>query len=288
MGATVGATLCTHIPRLIMPEEKRKKYLQNVNTTFLDALPDMYEQKIKALDFDTFVVFDTHWHALIDFIIDGREHHKGLYTSEEVPHMISDYSFDYPGDSDLANVVAETAEKSGLRVRIARQQSLPYHYPTLVPMHFLNPNGKHRVLPMGNMFSTSAQNELDFGKAVGRAIEKSNRRVVLVASGGLSHKFHSYDTILDKASPELKNISGKNRKMDEMVIDLLKNGRHRNMWGIMKKFRQYCSPEGRFTHYIRMLGALGGIDCEIPAVQFGKYEAAVGTGQVNLWFDVPH
>jgi len=34
----------------------------------------------------------------------------------------------------------------------------------------------------------------------GQAIWKSNRRVVIVASGGMSHKFWDYDHILDRAS----------------------------------------------------------------------------------------
>ena len=134
----------------------------------------------------------------------------------------------------------------------------------------------------------SVINELVCGEAIRKAIERSNRKVVLVASGGLSHKFHSFDKLLEKASPDLKNVPKKNREMDEAIIDLLKHGRHKSIISMAEQYRKKAAPEGQFAHYLRMVGALGRADCKLPAVQFGKYEAAVGTGQVNLWFDVPH
>jgi hypothetical protein len=36
-----------------------------------------------------------------------------------------------------------------------------------------------------------------------------------------------------------------------------------------------------------MIGALGEGDFTIPGVQYGNYEAALGTGQAIFWFDVP-
>ena len=287
MGAIVGAMLCSHIPRLMMSEEERIKYMQGVKTTLFDALPKMYEEKLKNLDFDTFMIFDTHWNSLTHFVIDGREHHEGIYTSEEVPQMISDYPFDYMGDSELADSVKEEAEDIGLRVIVAHQASFPYHYPTLVPMRFLNQEQRHRVLPMSVTFTSSIENELAYGEAIRRAIERSDRRVVLVASGGLSHRFHSYDELLQKASPDLSNIPEQNRKDDELIIEMLKEGDHKGVITHAPEFRAHASPEGRFAHYLRMVGALGGEECRLPAVQYGKYEAAVGTGQVNRWFDVP-
>ena len=36
-----------------------------------------------------------------------------------------------------------------------------------------------------------------------------------------------------------------------------------------------------------MAGALGGAACTAPGEQFCDYEAAVGTGQVHVWFERP-
>ncbi|MBI4121231.1 MAG: catechol 1,2-dioxygenase [Parcubacteria group bacterium] len=286
MGEIVGAVLCSHIPRLMMSPEDRLRYTHGTPTTFFDALAQM-KAKLDALDFETFIVFDTHWNALTHVVIDGRDRHKGTYTSEEVPLMIHDLPFDYDGDNDLAYAIAMHARMNNIRAVVAYQKGLPYHYPTLVPMHFLNHGGAHRVLPIGNNFTTSVQNDLDFGKAIQHAVRETNRRVVLVASGGLSHKFHPFDDLLERASPDPSNIPQKNREWDELIIGLLKSGEHEAVIDRVQEYRRVASPEGRFSHYLRMVGALGGKYCTLKAEQFGEYEAAVGTGQVNLWFEVP-
>ncbi|MBI4118189.1 MAG: catechol 1,2-dioxygenase [Parcubacteria group bacterium] len=289
MGEIVGAVLLSHIPRLMMSAEERARYTQGKGTTFFDAYARIKE-KLAALEFDTFIVFDTHWNALTHIVVDGRARHRGIYTSEEVPTMIHDLRFDYPGDPELAEEIGYTANDMRFLIRVMRstEKHLPYHYPTLVPMHFLNTRKKRRVLPISNNFTTSVQNDLDLGAAIREAIGKSGRRVVLVASGGLSHKFHPFDELFQKASPDLANIPPENRAMDEQIIELLKAGRHERVIDLAPAYRRVASPEGRFSHYLRMVGTLGGQYCTLKAEQLGEYEAAVGTGQVNLWFDVPH
>jgi 3,4-dihydroxyphenylacetate 2,3-dioxygenase len=47
------------------------------------------------------------------------------------------------------------------------------------------------------------------------------------------------------------------------------------------------APEGFFGHYLMMAGALGGRDCTAAGIQYSDYESAVGTGQVDIWFDRP-
>jgi len=48
-----------------------------------------------------------------------------------------------------------------------------------------------------------------------------------------------------------------------------------------------CSPEGRFSHYITMAGAMGADSWTWRGEQFGKYEAAIGTGQAIFFFSTP-
>ena len=46
-------------------------------------------------------------------------------------------------------------------------------------------------------------------------------------------------------------------------------------------------PEGKFGHYLIMLGALGGASVTAKGERFSEYEASVGTGQVHVWFERP-
>ena len=40
----------------------------------------------------------------------------------------------------------------------------------------------------------------------------------------------------------------------------------------------------RFPHYFILAGAHGGAAWRARGEQFGRYEAAIGTGQANFWF----
>jgi hypothetical protein len=62
-------------------------------------------------------------------------------------------------------------------------------------------------------------------------------------------------------------------------------GDHRAVIDFAPEFRQHA-PEGRFGHYLTMVGALGGERCTARGTQFGDYEAVAGTGQAHVWFDL--
>jgi hypothetical protein len=67
-------------------------------------------------------------------------------------------------------------------------------------------------------------------------------------------------------------------------MEWFKLGRHDAILAAADDFRAHCSPEGRFSHYITMAGAMGGDSWNWRGEQFGKYEAAIGTGQAIFFF----
>jgi 3,4-dihydroxyphenylacetate 2,3-dioxygenase len=271
----------------MIPPEKRAAYMGDRISTFYEALETMYRDEIEPLEFDTFLVFDTHWYTTLEFIVNGHERHNGRYTSDEIPWMIDDVAYDYPGDSAMADLIAAECAQAGVPLYVAREVGLPWHYPVLNTMKYLNPKRIRRVLPMSVSYTSSIENELRFGSAIRRAVERSPRKVVLVATGGLSHRFWEMDVIRKRASASIEDIySDVHRGFDQKIIGLLGKGDHRAVLAMAEDFRRECSPEGRFAHYIRMVGALGGESCTLRARQHGDYEAALGTGQVNLWFEI--
>jgi 3,4-dihydroxyphenylacetate 2,3-dioxygenase len=288
MGQIVGATLTTHVPRLmIFDEAARRAYMGEEISTFYAALEQLYEERIAPLDFGTFLIVDTHWWTTLDYIVNAHERHQGVYTSDELPAMLHDYPYDYPGDRELAELIAMEAKAAGIRAYASAHKGLPIHYGTLNPMHYLNPHRNKRILPLSILYTSSVHNDLRFGELIGRAIKKSGRRVVFVASGGFSHTFWPFDTIHSHASASPEEISSPiNRQYDLKIIDLLKQGRHADIIVLAEEFREKCSPEGRFAHYLMMLGALGQASFTSPGLQYGDYEAAIGTGQAIFWFDV--
>jgi aromatic ring-opening dioxygenase catalytic subunit (LigB family) len=71
----------THVPRLmILDPQARKEYMREDVTTFYDALEQIRRERIADLDFDTFVLIDTHWHTTLEFVLNAHQRHAGLYT----------------------------------------------------------------------------------------------------------------------------------------------------------------------------------------------------------------
>ena len=65
-------------------------------------------------------------------------------------------------------------------------------------------------------------------------------------------------------------------------MDWWRAGDHAAVLTNVDEFRKTCSPEGRFAHYLMLAGAFGGPNWTMPGEQFGRYEAAIGTGQSNF------
>ena len=284
MGAIVAAGLLSHVPSMMLPEEERKSRYGGRDTTFLRALQEIYRERIQPADFDTFLIFDTHWFTTRGFIVNTQEHLKGVYTSDELPSVIHDLVFDYLGDKALGEAIVQHAAQSGLRCEGADYQGMSLHFPTLHLMHYLNLERRFRVLSIGVCQTTSHERNMDFGATIGRAIQASDRRAIILAAGGLSHQFWSYDDMAQHSAPDSQHIFNEtNRAYDEMIIDLLKQGNHSAVVDIVPEFRAKCAPEGFFAHYSMLIGALGGKSCHATATQYGDDESAIGTGQVRLW-----
>lgn len=277
----------THVPRLmIFDPEARRAYMGENISTFYDALEEIRAQRIAPLDFETFVVIDTHWHSTLDFVINAHERLAGIYTSDELPHMLHEYVFDYPGDPELAAAIVHEAKQVGLPVVASAHRGLPVHYGTLNPMHYYNPGPrKKRVLAISVCDTAEIEPNLALGEAIARAAERIGRRVLFVASGGMSHRFWPLATIRRRAGADPADISSpKMREWDEQIMTWWRNGDHKSVLAVADDFRRECAPEGRFAHYLALAGAFGRERFTTPGEQFGRYEAAIGTGQSNFWF----
>src|ERR1700682_2014241 len=115
MGEIVAAIFTTHVPRLMIHDpEARRAYMGKNVTTFYDAMERLESERLRALDFDTFVLIDTHWFTTLEYVLNAQERLRGLYTSEELPQMIHEYAYDYPGDPELAAGIVEAVHVRAL------------------------------------------------------------------------------------------------------------------------------------------------------------------------------
>lgn len=287
MAEIVAAAIFGHQPAIMAPEPMRKAMGRGRDTTLVAPGMKNLRDALDASACDTLVIVDTHWFTTIEHVVAGAARFHGVYTSEELPTLITDYAYDYPGTPALAETVAAVARERGLRLTNATSPHMAQHYPTLNVVHHLHRGEK--VLSVGTCQTAEAHNFLALGACLAEAITRlPEGRVALLGSGGMSHRFWPMDTILQHASFHPDDvISSEARAMDLRILEHWRDGHHAAVLDLYPEYRERFHPEGFFAHYLTLLGAIGGRDCKARGRQLSDYENAVGTGQVHVLFDLP-
>jgi aromatic ring-opening dioxygenase catalytic subunit (LigB family) len=144
-----------------------------------------------------------------------------------------------------------------------------------------------RWVSIGVCQTADTEDFLRLGRALADGIAATDRRVLLIASGALSHTFWPLRQLRDHEASDPKHIfSAAARDADLQRIAWFEEGRHDRVLQTMPEFLT-VKPEARFGHYLMMIAALGEERCAAPGRLFSEYENAVGTGQVHVWFDRP-
>jgi len=285
MGSIVGAAVVSHVPPIVLPEAIRRELNDGEDTTLFQGLHDLRAAKLDPLGVDTIVVLDTHWFTTIEHIVASHDRRAGRYTSEELPRGMKQMPYDMPGDRALAEAWAATSvDRDDTWITAIDDEYLPVHYPTINLLPFLQ--GDERWVSAGICQTAEPEDFLLFGALLAEAIAGLDRRVVVLASGGLSHQFWPLRQFRDhEAADPAKHLrTPEARAADEQVLAWMRAGDHAAIIDFMPEFAQHA-PEGFFGHYLTMVGALGGADCTWTGTQFGEYEAVSGTGQAHVWFE---
>ena len=284
MGEVVSAAVVGHVPTVMLDESVRRKLGGTGEDTTLVAGYQRMRRRFDEARVDTFVIVDTHWFTTTEHVIAGAAHHSGRYTSEELPRVIFEHRFDYAGAPELASSMRAVAKERGMRLTNATTPTLPYHYPTINLVHHLHRD--ERVLSVGVCQTAGLDEYLRFGAVIGEAIREVDARVAILGSGGMSHRFHPLDELLAHQGYHPEHvITAEARAADEKIIELWEQGDHRAVIAFYPEYRAHA-PEGRFAHYLIMLGAIGGPACTARGTRYSAYENAIGTGQVHVVFDV--
>jgi len=284
MGSIVGAAVVSHHPGLVQPKEVRVQRGNGRDSDLIEGF-DRVRAKVDALKPDTFVIFDTHWLTTSMHLVAGAAHYKGNFTSDELPYSMSGFPYDFRGAPGLAALVEDVAKEKKVPARNVTEPALPLHYPTINVVHLLGRGEK--VLSVGTCQTAKFHHFIQMGEIVAEAIKRSDARVVLLASGAMSHLFYDLDHV--PPNPRVwhpDNVSSpKNRALDLEVLGLWKEGRHDI---VLDRFPELeaAKYEGHGAHYAQMMGALGAKSCKAKGTQLSEYENAAGTGNVHVWFDL--
>jgi tripartite-type tricarboxylate transporter receptor subunit TctC len=175
----------------------------------------------------------------------GRGHHRGvrhplagqrqlphqlraalqgqLYTSNELPHFISNMPFECPGNPALGQLLAKVCNEHGVETLAHDATTLDPEYGTLVPMRYMNADQHFKAISVSAMCTVHyLDDSARLGWAMRQAIEKHyDGTVAFLASGSLSHRFAQNGLAPEYAfkiwSPFLEQL-------DSRVVEMWKAG----------------------------------------------------------------
>ena len=283
MGEIVLAAKVTHVPTLQMSEQEGP--LKGKRQPAIDGHLEI-ARRARELGADTAVICDTHWLVNAGFHINANHRFKGLLTSSEFPQFIRDMPYDHRGNPELGDAIAEKATELGVYTLSHHLDSLDLEYGTLVPMHFMSREHDMKVVSVAAFCTVHDHDESRVvGEAIRAAVEASDSKVLLLASGSLSHKIWSNKDYAPN-NGTFTISSEFNRQVDLHVLEMWKRGDHATFLKMLGDYADHCSGEGSMHDTAMLYGALGWDaytgKCEIVT----EYFPSSGTGQTNVIFPV--
>ncbi|MFD9895747.1 catechol 1,2-dioxygenase [Amycolatopsis sp. NPDC059027] len=286
MGEIVGAGLLSHVPTIMLPEKTRRELNNGEETSLVPGLRRLRREVFDTLDYDTVVVLDSHWATTVEYVVTAQHRRAGLFTSEELPRGMCRIPYDFPGDPELARAVAAHAAEQGTWITPIDDPYLPIYYATVNLWSYLGVPEKPWI-SIGVCQTADAEDNLRLGRALAAGIADTDRKVLLIASGALSHTFWPLRELRAHEASGVEHIYTREAaEADLQRIEWFTAGEHAKVLDTMDEFARF-KPEAGFGHYLMMAGALGEQACVAPGRLYSEYENSVGTGQVHLWFDRP-
>lgn len=288
MGEVVGAGLLAHVPTIMLPENIRYELNEGKEISLVPGLHQLRREVFDTLDYDTVIVLDSHWATTVEFVVTAQDRRAGLFTSEELPRGMCRVPYDFKGDPELAFAIADQSEYADTWMTAIDDPYLPIFYATVNLWKFLGEGlPDKRWMSVSVCQTGDTEDFLRAGRAIGKAIAESDRKVLLLASGALSHTFWPLRELRQHESSDPKHIFTQEACAADLErIEWFKAGDHARVLETMPEFLTH-KPEARFSHYLMMVGALGEAGVVAPGRMYSEYENSIGTGQVHIWFDRP-
>jgi 3,4-dihydroxyphenylacetate 2,3-dioxygenase len=282
MGTVALAAKITHVPSMYLSELPGPR-----QGTRQDAIDGHHEisRRCREAGVDTLVVFDTHWLVNAIYHVNCAPHFQGTYTSNELPHFISNMPFECEGNPALGRLLAKTCNTLGVDTLAHDATTLQPEYGTLVPLRYMNADRHFKVvsvsaLCMAHYLHDSAR----LGWAMRRAVEDHyDGTVAFLASGSLSHRFAQ-----NGLAPEFafKLWSPFLEQLDRRVVQMWQEAQWADFCAMLPEYASKGHGEGFMHDTAMLLGLLGWSAYDGRAEVITPYFGASGTGQINAVFPI--
>lgn len=195
--------------------------------------------KLEALHPDTVVIVTPHGFRASSAMSIAITEKANAYWSADV-------KLDFDVDTSLSNAIADKADE--LSVPIVRYVYgasggdscfIPLDWGAVVPLYFLGHRftPKPKLVHISPMRTLSVASHYDFGRAIGRVIKASNKRIAFIASADQGHAHdadgpYGYDPASAKYDAWMQGVV-RNEDLDELLkvdMQMVEDGKPDSLW----------------------------------------------------------
>jgi len=177
----LGAFIVPH-PPLIVPEIGRGQELKIQKT--IDAYNEV-AKRIATLKPETLIVISPHSVSYADYfhIASGLKA-EGSFQDFGEPNV--KISVEY--DEELVNTISNLAAQEKISAGTLGTKSKRLDHGVMIPLYYINLQYKKYKVVQISLSGLSPLIHYRFGKCIAEAIEKIGKKVIIIASGDMSHK----------------------------------------------------------------------------------------------------
>lgn len=288
-GAIVAGILAPHPPHLAYAENPPQN--EPRAECGWEGLRWGYQRLRRALadrDYDVLIVHSPHWRTIVGHHMLGVPRFESLSVDPIFPNLFR-YHFSLDVDVELAERIHDEARDAGLVTTMMRNPDFRVDYGTITSCHMVNPNWDKPIVGLSSnaaffYFGNDVGQEqmIALGEATRRAVEKSGRRAILLASNSLSHRHFTVEpTTPEDMSHEHIYHHGQ-YLWDMRVLEHMRAGRSKQLLDEIPDFIDQTESESNAGCLTWLIAALG--FPEYPAEVYA-YGTVIGTGNAVVEWD---
>ena len=220
---------------------------------------DAYEKvsnEIAALEPETIIISSPHSIMYSDYFhISPGKIAKGSFERFNAPEV----SFNEEYDMELVDRITEIAYDSSFPAGTLGERNPELDHGTMVPLWFIRKKyTKGRIVRIG-LSGLGLLDHYRLGQMIQQAVEETNREVVFVASGDLSHKLQNYGPY---------GFAKEGPIYDRRIMDVASRAAFEEMFDFKEDFCEKAAECGHRS-FVIMAGALDGkaIDAKVYSHQ---------------------
>jgi 2-aminophenol/2-amino-5-chlorophenol 1,6-dioxygenase beta subunit len=282
MGKIVAGCLAPHPPHLVYAENpKQNEPKAECGWETLRWAYENMRTSLQSQDYDVLVVLSPHWRTYVGTHLLGIPEAKSVSVDPVFPHLFR-YHYDLKVDVPLAEAIHDEAKSAGLEMKMMRNPDFRVDYGTIVSCHMVNPSWDKPIVCISSNAASAYYNVdvmqemmIELGKSTRRAIEKSGRKAVLLASNSLSHRHFTREPSLPEDMSHEHIYNHSQYLWDMKIIDLMKQGRTKDLMALMPDFTEQAISE---TDSGALTWLMSAMDFPTKPAKVHGYGTVIGTG----------